>query len=54
METKGITTMTLKKINKEKVYQFIYEKRETSKLQIVQELGMGLSTVSQNLTALEQ
>ena len=40
--------------NKSKVYQYIYRKKTTSKLQIVQELQMGLSTVSQNLNLLEQ
>lgn len=54
MSEKGVTTITLKKINKEKVYQYIYQNRQTSKLQIVQDLQMGLSTVSQNLSTLEQ
>ncbi|MDD3797389.1 MAG: helix-turn-helix domain-containing protein, partial [Lachnospiraceae bacterium] len=54
MKERGITTITLKKINKEKVYQYIYRKKITSKQQIVQELQMGLSTVSQNLNVLEQ
>ncbi|MDD3279884.1 MAG: ROK family protein [Lachnospiraceae bacterium] len=54
MSNKGVTTITLKKINKAKVYQYIYQQKVTSKLQIVLELQMGLSTVSQNLTALEQ
>lgn len=54
MREQGLTTITLKKINKEKVYQYIYKKGQTSKQQIVQELNMGLSTVSQNLNALEQ
>ena len=53
MREKGMTTITLKKINRDKVYQYIYEKKETSKLQIVQDLQMGLSTVSQNLNELE-
>ena len=51
---KGLTNISLKKINKSKVYQYIYRKKTTSKLQIVQELQMGLSTVSQNLNLLEQ
>lgn len=51
---KGMTTITLKKINREKVYQYIYEQKNTSKFQIVQDLNLGLSTVSQNLTDLEQ
>jgi len=54
MDDKGFTKITLKKINRSKVYQYIYRKKQTSKLQIVQELQMGLSTVSQNLTLLEQ
>lgn len=53
MNDKGLTTMNLKQINKAKVYQYIYQKKVTSKQQIVQELQMGLSTVSQNLTLLE-
>lgn len=54
MNEKGLTNINLKKINKSKVYQYIYNKKITSKLQIVQDLQMGLSTVSQNLTLLEQ
>ena len=54
MKETGITTITLKKINREKVYQYIYRQKETSKHQIVQDLQMGLSTVSQNLTILER
>lgn len=54
MKEHGITTMTIKQINKKKVYQYIYHEKHTSKLQIVQDLHMGLSTVSQNLTDLEQ
>lgn len=54
MNDKGLTTIALKKINKSKVYQYIYKKKVTSKLQIVQDLQMGLSTVSQNLNLLEQ
>ena len=54
MKEKGMTTIALKKINRDKVYQYIYQQKETSKLQIVQDLQMGLSTVSQNLNELEQ
>lgn len=53
MKETGITTMTLKKINRGKVYQYIYKNKTASKQQIVQDLQMGLSTVSQNLAALE-
>ena len=51
---KSITTISLKKINKKSVYQYIYEHRQTAKLLIVQDLTMGLSTVSQNLNVLEK
>lgn len=54
MSEKGLTNISVKKINRSKVYQYIYRKKITSKLQIVQELQMGLSTVSQNLNLLEQ
>ena len=54
MSEKGLTTISLKKINKLKVYQYIYKSKVTSKLQIVSDLQMGLSTVSQNLNLLEQ
>ena len=54
MKEKGVTTITLKKINKNAVYHYIYKEKQTSKLQIVQDLQMGLSTVSQNLNLLEK
>ena len=54
MSEKGLTNISVKKINRSKVYQYIYRKKITSKLQIVQELQIGLSTVSQNLNLLEQ
>ena len=53
MKEKRMTTITLKKMNRDKVYQYIYQQKETSKLQIFQDLQMGLSTVSQNLNDLE-
>ena len=53
MSEKGLTTIALKKINRSKIYQYIYRSKLTSKLQIVQNLQMGLSTVSQNLNLLE-
>ena len=53
MSEKGLTTIALKKINRSKIYQYIYRNKLTSKLQIVQDLQMGLSTVSQNLNLLE-
>lgn len=54
MSEKGLTNISVKKINRSKVFQYIYRKKITSKLQIVQDLQMGLSTVSQNLNLLEQ
>ena len=54
MSEKGLTNISVKKINRSKVYQYIYRKKITSKLQIVQDFQMGLSTVSQNLNLLEQ
>ena len=53
MSEKGLTTIALKKINRSKIYQYIYRSKLTSKLQLVQDLQMGLSTVSQNLNLLE-
>lgn len=53
MSEKGLTTIALKKINRSKIYQYIYRSKLTSTLQIVQDLQMGLSTVSQNLNLLE-
>ena len=54
MSEKGLSNISVKKINRSIVYQYIYRKKITSKLQIVQDLQMGLSTVSQNLNLLEQ
>lgn len=54
MSDTGLTTMSVRKINKNKVYNYIYRAGTTSKQQIVQELQMGLSTVSQNLKILEE
>lgn len=54
MTEKGLTTIHLKKINRSRIYQYIYRSKQTSKMQIVQDLQMGLSTVSQNLSILEK
>ena len=35
MSEKGLTNISLKKINKSKVYQYIYRKKKTSKMQII-------------------
>lgn len=49
----GMTTMEVKKINKSKVYHYIYAQKTTCKQEITQGLQMGLSTVTQNLKLLE-
>lgn len=49
-----MTTMQVKKFNKNKVYSYIYNERTTCKLNISQNLQMGLSTVTQNLKILEE
>lgn len=54
MVEKGMNPAALKKINRDKVYKYIYQQKEVSKQQIVQDLHLGLSTVSQNLNELEQ
>ncbi|MFI3201511.1 MAG: ROK family transcriptional regulator [Eubacteriales bacterium] len=54
MNHRGMTTMEVKKINKGKVYHFIYQERTTSKQHIAKGLQMGLSTVTQNLKLLEE
>ena len=53
MSNSGMTTIEVKRINRSKVYQMIYEKRSISKQDLAQELHMGLTTVTQNLKALE-
>ena len=42
MSEKGLTTISLKKINRSKVYQYIYKAKASAKLKIVQDLQMGL------------
>ncbi len=54
MNQSAMTTMKVKQINKNKVYNFIYGAKTTCKLQITQNLQMGLSTVTQNLKLLEE
>lgn len=53
MLKQGLTNISIKEINKNKVYFSIYNNKNTSKTQIVNDLNMGLSTVTQNLKALE-
>ena len=45
MVEKGMNPAALKKINRDKVYKYIYQQKEVSKQQIVQDLHLGLSTV---------
>ncbi len=52
MGEERITAANIRKINQNRVYQAIYHMRSTSKLQLVQSLEMGLSTVSHNLNQL--
>ena len=54
MSNSGMTTIEVKRINRSKVYQMIYEKRSISKQELAQELHMGLTTVTQNLKALKK
>lgn len=54
MSNSGMTTIEVKRINRSKVYQMIYGKRSISKQELAQELHMGLTTVTQNLKALEE
>lgn len=54
MKDTTMTTMKVKQINKNHVYNFIYNEKTTSKTNIVQNLQMGLSTVTQNLKILEE
>lgn len=54
MSNSGMTTIEVKRINRSKVYQMIYEKHGISKQELAQELHMGLTTVTQNLKALEE
>lgn len=49
-----LSTAEVKKINCRKVYRMIYEQGAVSKQQIISELSMGLSTVTQNLKDLEE
>ncbi|MDO4156937.1 MAG: ROK family transcriptional regulator [Oscillospiraceae bacterium] len=54
MSNLGMTTIEVKKINRSKVYGLIYQERSVSKQAISQKLNMGLTTVTQNLKALEE
>lgn len=54
MEQKKITSHELRKINRTKVYQYIYEKRTTSRPEIVHDMQLSFPTVTQNLVDLEE
>jgi N-acetylglucosamine repressor len=54
MKNRGINSLNVKMINRNKVYNFIHNEISTSKLQIARNLQMGISTVSQNIKALEE
>ncbi len=54
MSDNSMTTMKVRQINKNKVYNYIFEHKTTCKLEITRALNMGLSTVTQNLKTLEQ
>ena len=45
MSNSGMTTIEVKRINRSKVYQMIYEKRSISKQELAQELHMGLTVL---------
>ncbi len=52
MKRTTATTTDLKRINRNKVYQYIYDQDKVSKQDLVTALGLSLPTVSQNLTEL--
>lgn len=52
-ETK-VTSHELKKINRSKVYQYIYEQHHSTRPEIAHALQMSFPTVTQNLTVLEE
>lgn len=53
MNDNAINTMKVKEMNKHKVYRYIYDTKVTSKQNMIKNLEMGLSTVSQNIKILE-
>lgn len=54
MSENTINNISIKQINKNKVYNFIYNEKQTCKSIITQSLQIGLSTVNQNLKILEE
>lgn len=53
MNNKGMTTIEVKQINRQRVYRKIYDAHAISKHEISVQLNMGLTTVTQNLKSLE-
>lgn len=54
MKEQGNTAASIKQLNKRKIYEFIYAKKQTYKQQIIEELHLSISTVTQNLSDLEK
>lgn len=54
MSEKGFTTISLKKINRSKVYQYIYKAKVSAKLKTVQDLQMDWTLSAMNLNLLEE
>lgn len=53
MSSTGMTTLEVKKINRRKVYHYIYSHMTVAKQDISRDLNMSLTTVTQNLKMLE-
>ena len=54
MAQSNLTAHEVKKINRTKVFQYIYEQRQTSRPDIATALHLSFPTVSQNLVDLEE
>ena len=53
-DNQTLTTAEIKKRNCEKIFNYIYNNKRTSKQTIAQTLSLSLPTVSQNLKLLEE
>lgn len=53
MTDNSMTTMKLKQINRNNIYNLVFKERRTCKLMITSKLNIGLTTVIQNLKQLE-
>lgn len=51
---KKITALELKKINKNRIFRYLYDNKELSRQDLVQGLSLSLPTVTQNLNELEE